>query len=766
MLTLFTLTLINLLCFYFKNSMPDNLFEVSNHSAEVSALSYYFSSFLSLMSFYIGPWVFGAFFIFSLSYSFIFSKREKEVDLYLFLPLIGSVAGLAIAFFPTIVGEGLRFHVSEFISVAGLVVASSVFFFTFVFTTFEGSVSNIVETYKRIQHAIVNGYRKYQYNKSRTRMMISEKAVVAPVKQKIKGFLKGKAKENNSEQNITSETAVSEMPIKETKVEPKIEQAPIVEEELPSPTKSTAVPRGLKTQPTKEKVARREKREAVSQDDLIERISRKSMNTSQHNPTTEYFETIIYALEDKLNDFKISAKVVDILKGPVVDTFEVELGPGVKVSKIKNLTKDLSLALKGCPIRIVETMRGKTNIGVEVPRNPREIIFLADVLKTSEFEKMNYRLPIALGKNSFGEVTVADLAGMPHLLVAGTTGAGKSVFINTLLVSLIIKLPPEKLKLILIDPKQLELAIYSNLPHLALPVTSDAASAGIYLLWAIQEMERRYSILKDFGVRNIEGFNEKLKRASDEQLQKIRKHYDGLDQESYELPYIVIVFDEFADFILSREGKQIEQCICKLAAKARASGIHLVLATQRPSVDVITGLIKANFPTRISFKVSDSPSSRTILGAMGAEMLLGKGDMLYKHTTEMSRLHSAYIDENEIEELMEVFGTDEHEFDAAALEFVENGGDDPNLYSELGIEVGSAQTAMAGAKVSDPMYDEAVRFAMEHRKVSTSLLQRKLSIGYNRAAKIVDLMEERGVVGPAQGSKPRRVLGLSESPLD
>jgi S-DNA-T family DNA segregation ATPase FtsK/SpoIIIE len=403
-------------------------------------------------------------------------------------------------------------------------------------------------------------------------------------------------------------------------------------------------------------------------------------------------------------------------------------------------------------------MKGRTTVGIEVPRHPREIIFLDEMLSSKEFAATEAALPIAMGKNAFGEPVVENLAAMPHMLVAGSTGAGKSVFINSLLVSLLVKKSPNQMKLILIDPKQLELALYAKLPHLCMPVITEPKTASISLLWACEEMERRYSILTEVGVRNIAGFNEKLKKATPEMKERLRKHYEYATEDTYELPYIVIIVDEFADLMLSSAGKDIEKNICRLAAKARAAGIHLVVATQRPSVDVITGVIKSNFPVRVSFRVTSQMDSRTILNEMGAEKLLGKGDMLYKHNVETTRVHSPYVDEEEIEVLAQKLAeTMPAVFDPHAMEFIENGGEDPEL---LELAKNSNEGSQGGR---DERYDEAVRVVIEHRQASASLLQRRLGVGYNRAANLIEEMEANGVVGPAQGSKPRKVLLGSES---
>ena len=414
------------------------------------------------------------------------------------------------------------------------------------------------------------------------------------------------------------------------------------------------------------------------------------------------------------------------------------------------------MALSGSPIRMVYPMKGRTTVGIEVPRNPRDFIFLDEIIGSKDFVNTGHQLPLAMGKDAFGEPIVVDLAAMPHMLVAGSTGAGKSVFINSVLVSLLIKKSPKHMKLILIDPKQLELALYSRLPHLIMPVITEAKTATTALLWACQEMERRYSIMSEFGVRNIEGFNHKLKSAARPALDKISKYYEFATEDTYELPYIVIIIDEFADLILTQKGKEIETHICRLAAKARAAGIHLMIATQRPSVDVITGLIKSNFPTRVSFRVTSSTDSRTILNAMGAEKLLGKGDMLYKQGVDTTRIHSAYIEELEIESLTEKLSEMAPSFNPNVMEFLENGGEEESVSS---VSMRDGETA--GGK--DDKYDEAVRVVLEHRSASASLLQRRLGVGYNRAANLIEEMELKGVVGPAQGSKPRKVLLGSEA---
>jgi len=485
--------------------------------------------------------------------------------------------------------------------------------------------------------------------------------------------------------------------------------------------------------------------------ELIDCISPKDNLNKIIDPDDQYFSTIASAIEEKLEQFNISAQVINVLKGPVVDTFELELGAGVKVTGVTNRTDDLSLALMGAPIRMVYPMKGKSTIGIEVPRNPREVIYLDEVLKSKEFNNSNFKLPVAMGKDAYGDPAIIDLASTPHLLVAGTTGAGKSVFINTLLVSLIVRFSPKNLRLIMLDPKQLELALYHKLPHLIMPVVTDPQIASAALLWVIDEMEKRYSLLKDFGVKNIEGFNKKIQSAELDQLYKINKYYEDVKIESFELPYIVVVVDEFADLMLSKSGKAIESSISRLAAKARASGIHIVLATQRPSTDIITGVIKANFPTRVSFRVFTNIDSRVVLDGVGAEKLLGKGDMLFKQGIDILRMHSAYVNEDEIESLVQKLSTLPAQYDSGAMEFVEINGSATE--PEDGIELGDG-----GDILKDDKYDEAIKCVATHRVASASFLQRRLGVGYNRAANLIEEMERHGVVGPAQGSRPRKVL--------
>jgi S-DNA-T family DNA segregation ATPase FtsK/SpoIIIE len=441
-------------------------------------------------------------------------------------------------------------------------------------------------------------------------------------------------------------------------------------------------------------------------------------------------------LAEKCSEFNVSGQVKQISPGPVVTTFEFKPDPGVKYSRITSLVDDLCLALKAESVRI-DRIPGKSTVGIEVPNENREMIRLREVLESKKFHESKSKLTLALGKTIDGSNYVADLAKMPHLLIAGATGAGKSVALNTILASLLYKANPEEVKLILIDPKRLELGLYSDIPHLLSPIVTDPKRASYALKWAVSEMESRYKHLASFGVRNIDQYNAEVgantKRGSD----------SDETEDAKPLPYIVVIIDELADLMMV-SARDVEESITRLAQMARAVGIHLVLATQRPSVDVITGLIKANFPSRISFRVSSKVDSRTIIDSNGAEQLLGQGDMLFlpPGTSRLVRVHGAYVDEKEVKRVADFVRSQAKPAydDKIGLSEKELQGDD---YSDV---------------KKDEKYDEAVRIVIEMGRASTSVLQRRLRIGYGRAASIIDVMEREGIVGPEDGSKPRQVL--------
>jgi S-DNA-T family DNA segregation ATPase FtsK/SpoIIIE len=442
-------------------------------------------------------------------------------------------------------------------------------------------------------------------------------------------------------------------------------------------------------------------------------------------------------LAEKCKEFNVTGQIKHICPGPVVTTYEFKPDPGVKYSRVVSLVDDLCLALKAESIRI-DRMPGKPHVGIEVPNPRRETIFLREVIESRAFQESGSKLTIALGKTIDGLNYVADLAKMPHLLIAGTTGSGKSVGVNSLIVSILYRARPDEVKFILIDPKRLELGLYEDIPHLAAPIIVDPKLASRSLKWAVAEMERRYRDLAGWGVRNIDGYNTEIMRRN------LIKEYDDKGEPWKPLPYIVIIIDELADLMMT-SGREVEESITRLAQMARAVGIHLVLATQRPSVDVITGLIKANFPSRISFRVSSKIDSRTIIDTNGAEQLLGRGDMLFlpPGTSRLIRVHGAYIDETEIGRIVShIKAQGPPAYDESITQSEEDA---------LGLEAAGGE--------HDELFEEALRICVEMKRASTSVLQRRLRIGYGRAAAILDMMEREGLIGQADGSRPRPVLG-------
>ncbi|MFC6440060.1 DNA translocase FtsK [Bowmanella sp. JS7-9] len=474
------------------------------------------------------------------------------------------------------------------------------------------------------------------------------------------------------------------------------------------------------------------------------------------NPISEEeLQAVSRLVEEKLADFNIDAQVVGVYPGPVITRFELDLAPGVKVSKISGLSKDLARALSAISVRVVEVIPGKSVIGLELPNKHREMVRLSEVLGCSAFQDNPSSLTMVLGKDIGGKPVVVDLAKMPHLLVAGTTGSGKSVGVNVMILSLLYKSTPEDVRLIMIDPKMLELSVYEGIPHLLAEVVTDMKEAANALRWCVGEMERRYRLMSALGVRNLKGFNAKVLQAiADGKPIKdpLWRSEDSMLEEAPDLeklPAIVVVVDEFADMMMI-VGKKVEELIARIAQKARAAGIHLVLATQRPSVDVITGLIKANIPTRIAFQVSSKIDSRTILDQQGAEALLGQGDMLYMPpgTSVPTRVHGAFVDD--------------HEVHAVVNDWKKRGA--PQYIDEILNGEATADILLPGEAAegddaeSDALYDEAVAFVTKGRKVSVSLVQRQFRIGYNRAARIVEQMEQSGVVSAPGHNGSREVL--------
>jgi S-DNA-T family DNA segregation ATPase FtsK/SpoIIIE len=477
--------------------------------------------------------------------------------------------------------------------------------------------------------------------------------------------------------------------------------------------------------------------------------------------STESLEAMSRLVELKLKDFGIDVEVKSVSPGPVITRFELDPAPGVKVSQIANLAKDLARSLSVVSVRIVEVIPGKSFVGLEIPNENRQLVTLGEILKSRAYDDLASPVTLALGKDIGGHSVVADLARMPHLLIAGTTGSGKSVGINAMVLSILYKTQPEHVRLIMIDPKMLELSVYEGIPHLLAPVVTDMKEAANSLRWCVAEMDRRYRLMSALGVRNIGGYNRKVRDAIDagEPIKDpIFKPPDLFDEDKpiehptlMPLPFIVVIIDELADMMMI-VGKKVEELIARLAQKARASGIHMILATQRPSVDVITGLIKANVPTRIAFQVSAKVDSRTILDQMGAEALLGHGDMLYlpPGTSLPIRVHGAFVDDNEVHAVVR------HLKKSGVPRYIDEilegpSGPTPGL-------TGIDKPGEAGDSEQDALYDQAVQVVLETRKASISGVQRRLKIGYNRAARMVEAMEAAGMVGPLQSNGTREIL--------
>lgn len=768
---MFILTTLNLVYFYYRDRLPDNYYEITYQNSSINFFSYYFFSLLANFGYWCGIWVTMSFVVFAALNSTVLSDKKDFKAQIVILALLPLTLGLCYLILPETLGEGLFSLIESSVDLIGVLFSVLVFGLCFFYLVSEKTFfrlaksiwSQMLNLFEMIKAWDFTAIKNFDLKNSILNLKSRFVAFRSPVAEAAPTPAKLKITESPSiiEKRPPPVQKVQTSELVEEIQEEEFEEEQDLLDEDDSDDEVQFNDSEIDTDDEDEEVEEVEspfiKRKSKPEDtffaseDLISCLAPKNITKQINDPDEEYFITIARAIEEKLNQFHISAEIINVLKGPVVDTFELKLGEGVQVSKITNRTDDLSLALMGAPIRMVYPMKGKSTIGIEVPRNPRDVIYLDEVLKSPNFNNSSFKLPIAMGKDAYGDAAIIDLASTPHLLVAGTTGAGKSVFINTLLVSLIIKFSPKKLRLIMLDPKQLELALYQRLPHLIMPVVTDPQIASVALLWAIDEMERRYSLLRDYGVKNIEGFNKKVKTVGPELTCKITKYYPDAEKEDFELPFIVIVVDEFADLMLSKSGKAIETSISRLAAKARASGIHIVLATQRPSTDIITGVIKANFPTRVSFRVFTNIDSRVVLDGMGAEKLLGKGDMLFKQGIDILRMHSAFVNEDEIEALVDKLATLPIQYDPDAMEFIQNNGISDD-------DVEGITTDGEGGGLRDEKFDEAVRCVAMHRVASASFLQRRLGVGYNRAANLIEEMERQGIVGPAQGSKPRKVL--------
>ena len=537
----------------------------------------------------------------------------------------------------------------------------------------------------------------------------------------------------------------------------------MAEEEAAAAPKTTSATRGILTDPLPGAAST----EAADEPEVSERADsgRKAKTTmpriaggyklpsssllqrpdEQQAVDADELKQLAQVLTEKYAEFEVHGQITQINPGPVVTTFEFKPEAGIKYSRITNLSDDLCLALKAESI-LIERMAGKSTVGIQVPNRQREIIFLRENIESQEFMGSKSKMTIAMGKDINGRIVTADLAGMPHLLIAGSTGAGKSVAINAMIMSILYKATPDQVRLILVDPKRLELGNYEGVPHLYTPIITEPKLAANALRNAVREMERRLKLLAAKGVRNIDQYNKLFDRGDTPSL-------FGEDSDEKPIPYIVIIIDELADLMML-DSSNVEESITRLAQMARAVGIHLVLATQRPSVDVITGLIKANFPARVSFRVATKVDSRTILDANGAEALLGKGDMLYlpSGSARVHRLHAPFVTEKEIAAVVEFWKSQ------ATAEYQEQFLEAPREEREAGSAGSAGDSGEAGEGEDDPMYGDAVKLVLEFGKASTSLLQRRLRIGYGRAAHLIDLMEQDGIVGAADGPKPREVL--------
>jgi S-DNA-T family DNA segregation ATPase FtsK/SpoIIIE len=560
-------------------------------------------------------------------------------------------------------------------------------------------------------------YQVWQYLRERRRLLLAAKPVVKaePVIEKVKRIVR--------EEPVLIEKAIAPKPI-----------VVVPRPEVPREKKKMDIDPGIKMAPGSLPPLTLLNAPAPMTEKAFSNIS---------------FEALSQLVEQRLLDFGVEAKVVAVLPGPVITRFELDLAPGIKVSKITGLAKDIARSLSAVSVRVVEVIPGKSVIGLEIPNEHRELVTLRDMLESQRYIQSRSPVSLVLGKDISGNPVVVDLAKMPHLLVAGTTGSGKSVSLNAMLLSMLYKATPEQLRLILIDPKMLELSIYDGIPHLLTPVITDMKDAANSLRWCVAEMDKRYRLMAALGVRNLAGYNQKVTDAIKQGQPLTMPGILVVDEATAKmtlepLPMIVVVADELADMMMV-VGKKVEDLIARIAQKARAAGIHLIIATQRPSVDVITGLIKANIPTRIAFQVSSRIDSRTILDQQGAEQLLGHGDMLYlpPGAGVPIRVHGAYVADDEVHRVVAAWRT------AGQPEYLEDVTEDAG---EAGV------SGEAGSGEQDALYDEAVRIVTDNRRASISLVQRRLRIGYNRAARLMEDMEAAGVVSSADNSGSREVL--------
>ena len=555
---------------------------------------------------------------------------------------------------------------------------------------------------------------------------------------------------------IVNYTKVNIADNKKTKSKPKIKSQTEIKNEKKDfsekPVRQGELPikeNDLKVVPKKEIDTTKE--DAINQNkitpstELLDRALDDGQSLSENE-----LNQIASLLETKLDEFGIEATVESVIPGPVVTRFEIQPAPGTKASKITNIAQDIARSLSVSSVRVVEVIEGKSFVGVEIPNNNRKMVRLTEILSSDAFKNSTSSLSLALGKDISGNPVVADLAKMPHLLVAGTTGSGKSVGLNAMLLSLLFKSDPEEVRMILIDPKMLELSVYEGIPHLLTPVITDMSNASNGLRWCVAEMDRRYKLMSLTGVKSLAAYNKKIKDAEKNNKQIVNPYNEDEEEFLETLPSIVVVVDEFADMMML-VGKKLEHLIARIAQKARAAGIHLILATQRPSVDVITGLIKANMPTRIAFQVSTKIDSRTILDQGGAEQLLGDGDMLYfpPGVGVPKRVHGAFVGDDEVHRVVSDMKS------KAEPNYVE---EIISSKQDTGPITGWTNSETSSDDEQDELYDEAVNFVIDSRRASISAVQRKLRIGYNRAARLIETMEEAGIVTEMSSNGSREVL--------
>jgi DNA segregation ATPase FtsK/SpoIIIE, S-DNA-T family len=542
------------------------------------------------------------------------------------------------------------------------------------------------------------------------------------------------------------------------RVEPELVEAEEIEEEVDEEEVEEPV--------VQKTVAARGRKPQKSADDFelpdLELLSEPKKISRGMDLSPDQLEENARALEGVLEDFGVKGQIVSVKPGPVVTLYELEPAPGIKSSRVISLADDIARSMSAISARVA-VVQGRNAIGIELPNAKRETVYLREMFQTENFTNSSGHLQVALGKNIGGEPIYADLARMPHLLIAGTTGSGKSVGINTLILSLLYRLPPERCKLIMIDPKMLELSVYEGIPHLLAPVVTDPKKAVVALKWAVREMEERYKKMSKVGVRNLDGYNTRVAQMLEKGEKLSRTIQTGFDAETGEptyeqeemdtalLPYIVVIIDEMADLMMVA-GKDIEGAVQRLAQMARAAGIHVIMATQRPSVDVITGTIKANFPTRISFQVTSKIDSRTILSEMGAEQLLGQGDMLYMAGGgRISRLHGPFVSDGEVEAIVKhLKGQGQPDYVEAVTE-------------EADEDYGDSPVGMEGGSSGDSLYDQAVAVVLRDKKVSTSYVQRRLQVGYNKAASLIERMEKEGLISGANATGKREILVPGDS---